>query len=81
LKDYIRIIGAAKDLLSNRSHDLWLYQSATKSREAKQEKVEKVRGTPKEGPAVEEVRDVRPKRHSSRPRLTLPLTLTFFGIV
>jgi sorting nexin-1/2 len=58
MKDYIRIIGATKDVLSNRSTDLWHYQQATKSREGQADKLEKGRGTSKEASLADQLREV-----------------------
>jgi len=41
LKDYVRLIEAVKDMLNNRSHLLYVYQSMTKSLEQKKEKTTK----------------------------------------
>lgn len=66
MRDYIRIISSAKDVLANRSHDLFLYQSATKTREARADKLEKSRGTPKESQFADELRDSESKEKEAR---------------
>lgn len=66
LRDYIRIITAAKDVLGNRSHDLLLYQQATKNREARADKLEKSRGTSKESQFADELRDAETKEKEAR---------------
>lgn len=66
LRDYIRIISAAKDVLGNRSHDLLLYQQATKNREARADKLEKSRGTSKESQFADELRDSETKEKEAR---------------
>jgi sorting nexin-1/2 len=66
MRDYIRIISSAKDVLSNRTHDLFLYQSATKNREARADKLEKSRGTPKESQFADELRDSEGKEKQAR---------------
>lgn len=41
LRDWIRVIDAIFEILSNRKQDLWLYQSAIKTKESKQESYNK----------------------------------------
>jgi len=47
VKDYVRYIQAAKDLLNNRSDLLAAYQNAAKQVDGKKEKFDKAKGTPK----------------------------------
>eukprot|EP01114_Cavostelium_apophysatum_P017147 TRINITY_DN5024_c0_g1_i1.p1 TRINITY_DN5024_c0_g1~~TRINITY_DN5024_c0_g1_i1.p1 ORF type:complete len:424 (+),score=125.78 TRINITY_DN5024_c0_g1_i1:1769-3040(+) len=53
IRDYVRIIGAAKEMLQARTDKLISYQSATKNLESKKEKQDQGKGNPKLSQEIE----------------------------
>lgn len=63
LRDWIRVINSAHEVMDNRSQDLLLYQSATRMRESKQEKLNK---NPSNPLAQQELTDAEAKETTCR---------------
>lgn len=68
LKDWIRVINSAHEVLDNRSNDLLAYQNATKSRESKQEKLNK---NPSNANAQQELNDAEARETTCRNQFEL----------
>jgi sorting nexin-1/2 len=68
LKDWIRVINAAHEVLDNRLADLLAYQNATKTREAKQEKLNK---NPANANAQQELNDAEARETTCRNQFEL----------
>jgi len=54
IRDYVRIIGAAKEMLQARNEKLTAYQNASKQLEVRKDKLEKSKGSAKLSKEVEE---------------------------
>lgn len=68
LKDWIRVINSAHEVLDNRQNDLLAYQNATKSRESKQEKLNK---NPSNANAQQELNDAEARETTCRNQFEL----------
>lgn len=68
LKDWIRVINSAHEVLDNRTNDLLAYQNATKSRESKQEKLNK---NPSNANAQQELNDAEARETTCRNQFEL----------
>ena len=68
LKDWIRVINSAHEVLDNRLADLLAYQNATKTRDAKQEKLNK---NPSNANAQQELNDAEARETTCRNQFEL----------
>lgn len=68
IKDWIRVINAAHEVLDNRLSDLLAYQNATRSRESKQEKLNKNPSNPN---AQQELNDAEARETTCRNQFEL----------
>jgi hypothetical protein len=68
IKDWIRVINSAHEVMDNRQQDLLLYQNATKSRESKQEKLNK---NPANANAQQELNDAEARETTCRNQFEL----------
>jgi hypothetical protein len=62
MKDYVRILGAVKEMLNSRVEALNAYQNATKQLESKNEKFQKTKGNSKVEKELEEVNNQKKKK-------------------